>query len=438
MATKQIIVPNIGDFSEVAIIEVYVSVGDSIEVDQGIVALESEKAVTDIPSPFKGKITKLHVKSGDLVSKDSLLADIDVSEEKEAPSEAEEETPPKVEEAKEVKKAEPSSPKKVEEKSEIKEEKGEKPIVEKVEKPQVQDLMNAVPSGSLYHATPSVRQYSRELGVELSLVKGSGPHGRILKEDVQQLVKEAISGNRVLKATVLEDFSVYGEIKMAKLSRIQKISGPHLQKSWQTIPHVTQFDQADVTELELFRKKVKEENKEISISILPFIIKAVTTALQKFPNVNGSLDEANGQIIQKLYYHIGIAVDTPEGLIVPVIRDADKKSIIELSVELAELSEKARTRKLKSEDLSGASFSISSLGGIGGTAFTPIINPPEVAILGISRMSTQPVWQGDAFVPRKILPFSLSYDHRVIDGAQGVRFTTYLASLLSDIRRVLM
>ena len=240
----------------------------------------------------------------------------------------------------------------------------------------------------------------------------------------------------------LEDFSKYGEVQRQKISRIQKISGPHLQKSWQIIPHVTQYDEADVTELEILRKSLKAEMKKsdetVSISILSFIIKAVTASLKKFPEMNASFDEDNGELILKHYYNIGIAVDTPEGLIVPVLKDADKKSVTDIAKELSAISARARDRKLKPEDLSGGSFSISSLGGIGGTAFTPIINPPQVAILGIARLSKKPVWDGETFIPRDILPFSVAYDHRVIDGAAGVRFTTYLASLLGDMRRVLL
>lgn len=280
------------------------------------------------------------------------------------------------------------------------------------------------------------------------MVEGTGPHGRILKEDVQKLVKQALVGSTKTTAPVaeiaLEDFSVYGEIERKPLTRIQKVSGPHLQKSWQVIPHVTQFDQADVTELEAFRVRLKDEmtkgkqELKAKISLLPFIIKAVTAALKKYPDLNSSYDGKAGELILKRYYHIGIAVETSQGLMVPVIRNADIKSIQELAAELEDLSARAREGKLKVNDITGGSFSISSLGGIGGTAFTPIINPPETAILGVSRMIKQPMWNGEAFVPRDMLPLSLSYDHRAIDGALGVRFTTYLVSLLSDIRRVLL
>jgi pyruvate dehydrogenase E2 component (dihydrolipoamide acetyltransferase) len=439
MAIKQITVPDMGDFSNIPIIDVYIAVGDTIEADDPVIALESAKAVTDIPSPFGGTIKKVHISEGDLVSTGSLIADIEVGEqadetqpeekvepitETKAESAAEDvqKSANPVEPAKPVKPAQPAKPDK--------------------------DLINEQALGAVYHATPSIRQYARELGIALSMVQGSGPNGRILKEDVQKLVKQAISGSlqkdAPMEESALEDFSVYGEIERKPLFRIQKISGPHLQKSWRTIPHVTQFDQADVTELEAFRVQLKEEmakgkqDLKVKISILPFIIKAVTAALKKYPELNSSYDGKSGELILKRYYHIGIAVETPQGLMVPVIRNADAKSIQELAVELDELSSRARDGKLKVNDITGGSFSISSLGGIGGTAFTPIINPPETAILGVSRMTKQPVWNGEAFVPRDILPLSLSYDHRAIDGALGVRFTTYLVALLSDIRRILL
>lgn len=427
MASKQLTVPDIGDFSDVAVIEVYIKEGDTIALEDPVIALETAKAVTDIPASIAGKVTKVHVKQGDLVSTGTILADVEV--------ESAEATPEPV--------------KKKQEKSE--------PPAETVEKPQPpvtasvpetkpktesgKDLVNAQAPGAVYHATPSVRQYARELGIELSLLEGSGPHGRILREDVQKLVKQALTQGPV-KPTgfALEDFSVYGEIERTKLSRIQKISGPHLQASWQTIPLVTQFDEADVTELEFFRNALKEElaAEGVKISILPFIIKALTVALKKFPTFNASYDGAAGELILKKYCHIGIAVDTPDGLLVPVVRDADKKGIRDLAVELTELGRKSREGKLRADDLKGASCSISSLGGIGGTMFTPIINPPEVAILGVSRISKQPLWNGKEFVPRDVLPLSLSYDHRVIDGATGARFTTFLASLLGDIRRMMV
>ncbi len=433
MATKQIVIPDIGDFEDVAIIDVYVKVGDTIAVDDSVVALESEKAVIDIPSPFAGTITKLLIKEGDLVSKGSPIAEIEVEAEDETEAEGKTDT----EEA--PKKEAPEE--KVEEKQPEKAPEAEQPKAEP--KP---DLVNEQKPGSVYHATPSLRKYARELGVDLAKVVATGPNGRILHEDVQALVKKALTsgggGAASFGKIELEDFSKYGEIERQKISRIQKISGPHLQKSWQIIPHVTQYDEADVTELEALRKSLKAELKKsddpVQISILSFIIKAVVSALMKFPEMNASFDEDSGELILKHYYHIGIAVDTPEGLIVPVLKDADKKSITEIARELMSISQRARDRKLRPDDLAGGSFSISSLGGIGGTAFTPIINPPQVAILGVARMAKKPVWNGEEFVPRDILPFSVAYDHRVIDGAAGVRFTTYLASLLGDMRRVLL
>ncbi len=455
MAITQIVVPDMGDYSNIPIIDVYISVGDTIKANDPVIALESAKAVTDIPSPFGGVIKKLHIHEGDLVSTGSLIADIEVAEQAKPVADADK------------KQAEPAKPGKPAEP--IKSIDSAKPAapatpavastpaepIKSVSPTQPtqpaqpdKDLMNEQTVGAVYHATPSIRQYARELGVALSMVEGTGLHGRILKEDVQKLVKQALVGSLQKAApaaeAALEDFSVYGEIERKPLTRIQKVSGPHLQKSWQIIPHVTQFDQADVTELEAFRVRLKDEmakgkqDLKVKISLLPFIIKAVTTALKKFPELNSSYDGKSGELILKRYYHIGIAVETPQGLMVPVIRNADSKSIQELAAELEELSARARDGKLKVNDITGGSFSISSLGGIGGTAFTPIINPPETAILGVSRMTKQPVWNGEAFVPRDMLPLSLSYDHRAIDGALGVRFTTYLVSLLSDIRRVLL
>ena len=416
MATKQILVPDIGDFADVAIIEVYVKEGDEIQVDDPIIALESAKAVTDIPSPFGGTITKVHVKAGDTANTGTLLADIEVAE---VAPKAEEKTAeePKAEEAA-APKPEPT------------------PASTPTPPPVAQ-------SGGIYHASPSLRQYARELGVDLALVHATGPNGRIVREDIQALVKKALAGGgpgSFAQDAPLEDFSVYGEIERVELGRIQKISGPHLQRGWQTIPLVTQYDEADVTSLEAFRKGLKDQlaKEGVRLSILPLIIKATVAALKKFPMVNASYDAANQQVIYKRYYNIGVAVDTPNGLVVPVIKDVDTKGVIEIANELAEISARARDGKLKSTDLTGGSFSISSLGGIGGTAFTPLINPPEVAILGISKMTKKPLWDGNQFNPRDVLPLSLSYDHRVIDGADGVRFTTYLVSLLEDMRKMFL
>ena len=423
MAIKQITVPHLGDFSDIPVIEVYIKEGDSVAVDDSLIALESAKAVTDIPSPYSGTITKVLIKEGDLVNEGTPIAEIEVVEEagkpqppvEPKPEEKADSTPPAATpEAKEEPKAVPPAP--------------AKPEAKPASLPSV---------GGTYHATPSLRRYARELGVDLSQVTGTGEHGRILHEDVQRLVKAALSGGTAVVAApfALEDFAVYGAVERIPLSRIQKFSGPHLTGSWQSIPHVTQFDEADVTELEAFRRSVKSD---VKLSILPFVIKALVYALKEYPALNASFDEASGEIILKHYYHIGVAVDTPEGLVVPVVKDADQKSVIEIATDLIALSERARSRKLKSEDLAGGSFSVSSLGGIGGTYFTPIINRPEVAILGLSRIAKRPVWNGEEFIARDILPLSLSYDHRVVDGATGVRFTTYLASLLNDLRRVLL
>ncbi len=413
MAMKQILVPHIGDFSDVSIIEVYIKEGDSVEVDDSLIALESAKAVTDIPSPYSGTITKVAVKEGDHVSEGSLIAEIEVDAEVQPEEKiVEEEKPPQ-----EEKKVEP----------EIK-----PPVIEE----KVEQVVKTTPGGP-YHATPSLRKYARELGVDLGRVVGTGPHGRIVHADVQKLVKSALSGQLVTTAAPfkLEDFSLYGAIERVPLTRIQKISGPHLSGAWQAIPHVTQFDHADVTALEAFRRANKGE---VRLSILPFVIKILPYALKRFPSLNSTLDEESGELIRKHYYHIGVAVDTEEGLVVPVVKDVDQKSVTEIGQELIDLSERARSRRLKPEDISGASFSVSSLGGIGGTYFTPIINRPEVAILGLSRITKQPVWNGEDFEPRDILPLSLSYDHRAVDGAEGVRFTVYLAALLNDLRRAIL
>ncbi|MGI6433265.1 MAG: 2-oxo acid dehydrogenase subunit E2 [Sphaerochaetaceae bacterium] len=421
MANKQILVPDLGGFSDVAVIEVYVSVGDTIALDDPIIALESAKAVTDIPSPFEGTITAVHIKAGDTASMGTLLADIDVVQKEEKPPQPPLEKPEIQKEAV----IEVAPPKAI-----------EKPPLVQSEVTGTQSL------GAVYHATPSLRQYARELGVDLALVEGSGPAGRILKEDVQKLVKRALAGGPSLAATAveLEDFSVYGEIENVELSRIQKISGPHLQRGWQTIPLVTQYDTADVTDLEAFRLSIREEMQALGIrvSLLPFIMKATVHALKRYPELNASFDVAANQLIVKKYWNIGVAVDTPDGLVVPVIKQVDTKSVSEIAAELASVSTRAREGKLKAADISGSSFSISSLGGIGGTAFTPLINPPEVAILGVSKLTKMPQWNKESFVPRDMLPLSLSYDHRVIDGATGVRFLTYLSSVLAQMSRILL
>jgi pyruvate dehydrogenase E2 component (dihydrolipoamide acetyltransferase) len=293
------------------------------------------------------------------------------------------------------------------------------------------------------HASPSVRRFARELGVDLTQVEGSGPKGRILRDDVQAFVKRALSqgaGGLGVAPMPEVDFSQFGEIESQPLTKINKLTGENLHRNWVTIPHVTQFDEADITELDSFRKQLSEEYKPkgIRITFLAFLFKAVVSALKEYPRFNASLDATQENLILKRYFHIGVAVDTPGGLVVPVIRDVDRKSLVELAAEMGEVSVRARERKLKPADMQGGCFTISSLGGIGGTKFTPIINAPEVAILGVSRSKLQPVWNGSEFVPRLIMPLALSYDHRVIDGADGARFTTYLSGLLSDMRRMLL
>lgn len=420
MAVKQILVPDIGDFSDVAIIEVYVSEGATVEVDDSIIALESAKAVTDIPSPYAGTITKIHVKAGDSANTGTLLADIEVAE-KEVEVEKEKEVEP-------VKEEPTFTP----------------PLVQKEEvvaQPPV--VQTSSTDTTVYHASPSVRQYARELGVELHQVVGTGPHLRIQRTDIQDFVKQVVTGGvsgALSQEKPLEDFSVYGEFEIQELTRIQKISGPHLQRGWQNIPLVTQYDEADITSLEMYRQQIKGElaQQGIRVSILPFIVKAVTKALKQFPALNASYDPINKNLVLKKYYNIGIAVDTPQGLVVPVVKNADQKGIKEIANELAAISERAREGRLTPSDISGSSFSISSLGGIGGTSFTPLINPPEVAILGVSKMMKKPLFNGETFEPRDVVPLSLSYDHRVIDGAMGVRFTTYLVSLLEEMRNILL
>ena len=386
MSLKEIKIPDMGDFTDVPVIEIYIKPGDDIEKDDPLIALESAKAVTDIPAPFGGKVKEILVKEGESVSAGAVIATVEAEE-----AEAAEESKPVKKEA-EAPKGETAAP--------------DYPV-------------NYQEPGAVYHATPSVRKYAREKGINLEGIAGSGPNGRILVEDLEK------SAAGQVHSTAADE--------RIPLSRIQKISGPRLTQSVQTIPHVTQFDKADVTGLEKFRKSLERK-----VSILPFIIKAVTAALKKYPRFNSSLDQEAGELILHNYFNIGIAVNTPDGLMVPVVKNAESKDIYALADELAEIAERARNGKSRAEELSGATFSISSLGGIGGTAFTPIINPPEAAILGVSRIQKEPVWNGEAFVPAEILPLSLSYDHRIIDGAAGAEFTAYLAGLLTDIRKILL
>jgi len=428
MAIKKILVPDIGDYSDVSIIDVFVSAGDVIEAEDSLISLESEKAVMDIPSPLSGTVTEILVKPDDTVSKGDILAYIETGTEVESAAVEKVSAPAPV-----------STPVPVP---------APVPVPVPVPAPTTPVLQN-FPAGK-YHASPSVRQYARELGVSLGLVIGSGPKGRITREDIQGLVhkavedltakKSGVSPNAGIPGIPLEDFSQYGEIETEKLGRIKRISGPRLHASWLNIPLVTHFDETDITDLELFRKRLNSLSKSegVRFSILPFIVKAVVQILKKFPQVNASIDTEQQMIIKKKYYNIGIAIDTPDGLVVPVIKNADTKTLGDIGRELVDLSERARIGKLKPDDYSGGTFSISSLGGIGGTGFTPIVNAPQAAILGISRSSVKPVWNGTEFIPRTILPFSLSYDHRIIDGAEGARFCRELAGIVEKYPTLLV
>ena len=421
---KQVLVPDIGNYKDVPVIEVMVKAGDVVKAEQSLLTLETDKATMDVPAPFDGVVKEVKVKVGDTVSEGSVIFEMEANAAAPAPAKpaAAQSTPPaKVDTAV-----------------------ASTPAAAPVRAPTAAPASYAAPAGKS-HASPSVRSFARELGVDLGLVRGTSAKGRISKDDVQNFVKMALSqprggagggnGLQVLAMPVI-DFSKFGAIESQPLSRIKKISGANLHRNWVTVPHVTQFDEADITDMEAFRKEIGTEYAKQNIKITPlaFIIKAVVAVLQKFPELNASLDASGENLILKKYYHIGVAVDTPNGLMVPVLRDADQKGIVQLAKELGEISAKARDLKISGADMQGGCFSISSLGGIGGTAFTPIINAPEVAILGVSKASMKPVWKDNTFVPRLILPLSLSYDHRVIDGAAGARITQHLAQVLADTR----
>lgn len=434
MAIEQITVPDFGDVQEITVVDVYVKPGDKVEVEDPLVALESEKAVMDIPSPFAGTITEVKLQEGDTVGNDDLIVLLETGEDAAQPAEVEE---PQAAPAAPVS-TEPAEP----EAAEAEEPPAAEEVGEEAAAAQEPELD--------FHATPSVRSYARELGVDLGSLTATGPKGRILKEDVQNFVKQRVqagpaagaaqTGGLPLVDTPLEDFSKFGKIEEQELGRIKKISGPHLHRSWITVPHVTHFDEADITELEKFRKQMNQEvqKDDLKFSPLVFVIKGVVATLKEYPLFNSSLDSANNKIVLKHYYHVGIAVDTPNGLVVPVVKDADRKGIKEIAGELGSLSLAARDGKLSIADLQGATFTISSLGGIGGIGFTPIVNAPQVAILGLSRSYMKPVWNGEIFEPRLTLPFSLSYDHRVIDGAEAARFCRSLGSNIEDLRRALL
>ena len=442
-------VPDIGDYKNIPVIEVFVKVGDTVAVEDTLITLESDKATLDVPSSHAGIVKEIKVKVGDKISEGSVVVMLEASERTPAltPVESESEAKPEAPAAVQT----PVAP---------------APATETIPIPVERELLALPildadtypkqPASKTAYASPSVRQFARELDVNLDNVTGTGPKNRILQDDVRAYIKAVMNGaaacptpNVAQSSTSLGggldllpwpqiDFSKFGDIDVQPLSRIKKISGQNLSRNWVMIPHVTNNEVADITELEAFRVTLNKEYEKqgVKFTLLAFLIKACVQGLKKFPEFNASLDGDN--LVYKKYFNIGFAADTPNGLVVPVIKDADKKSVTEIAVEMTELAKNAREGKLKPTDMQGGCFSISSLGGIGGTTFTPIINAPEVAILGVSRSSMQPVWNGTEFVPRLMCPLSLSYDHRVIDGAAAARFNAYLANVLNDYRRVLL
>ncbi len=440
--TKEILLPDIGDFEDIDVIEVLVKPGDVVKAEDTLITLESDKATMDIPSPAGGEVSEVKVKVGDKVSKDALILTLAEAEAAEPQPSAKTEAAAKPEET-------PTAP-------------APTPVAEEAQKTAPAEKTQPRPAptaptgaetigssrSSQAHASPSVRKFARELGVDLGLVKGSGPKGRILKEDVKSFTKGVMAGERGLeKSAGLAlpeipplDFSKFGPVTNQALPRLRRLSAQNLHRSWINVPHVTQFDEADITELEKFRKAQAEEAKrhETRLTLLSFLIKAVVAALKKFPEFNSSLSPGGEELIIKHYYHIGFAVNTSQGLMVPVIRDAEQKGLFDLAKELQALSTKARSKKISPAEMQGGCFTISSLGHIGGIGFTPIVNAPEVAILGVSRSAIKPVYLDEAFAPRLLLPYSLSYDHRVIDGVAAAEFTQYLATVLTDIRHILL
>jgi len=433
---QDITVPDLGDFKDVEVIDVLVKPGDKIDVDTPLITLETEKATMDVPSTAAGVVKSIAIKKGDRVSKGNVIAQIEgagaQSNQEKKPAAA----PAPPQPAQPAPKAETPATAAA----------APSPAPAPVRQPQAAPAAVVLTADfSQVHASPSIRKFARELGVDLTAVKGSGPKERVTADDVKGWVKQALksgapaAGGGALPKVPEVDFAKFGQVEIKPLGRIQKISGPRLQASWVNVPHVWQMDEADITELEETRNKLKVEASKAGVKLTPlaFILRACVQALREFPMVNSSLDPSGQNLVWKKYVHLGFAADTPNGLVVPVIRDADKKDVYELARELAALSEKARAGKLTALEMQGASFTVSSLGGIGGTSFTPIINAPEVAILGVARSSMRPVYKDGQFVPRLILPFTLAYDHRVIDGAAGVRFTTFLAEKLADVKGLL-
>jgi len=448
LAAIEVKVPDIGDFKDVPVIEVLVKPGDSVKKDDSLITLESDKATMEVPAPSSGTVKEIRVKVGDKVGEGVTILTMEGGEAAAAKPAPAAVTPAKAGAPLPTAAKAPEAP-------------APKPAPAPAQ-PAANTAPEAPPpttpaslpppeprAGVPAHASPGVRRFARELGADITQIRGSGPKNRILKEDIQNFVKQALAGGGApaaarpggggtdlgLPAWPKVDFAKFGPVDVQPLTRIQKISGPALARNWVMIPHVTQFDEADITDLEAFRAKVNEENAKAGIKITPlaFLIKAVVASLRKFPKFNSSLDGDN--LVVKQYWNIGFAADTPQGLVVPVLKDADKKGVIEIAKETSELAAKAREGKLGPADMQGGTFTISSLGGIGGTSFTPIVNAPEVAILGVSKASMKPVWNGKEFAPRLIMPLSLSYDHRVIDGALGARFTAHLSQVIADLRR---
>ena len=435
---KDVLVPDIGEFDAVEVIEVLVKSGDAVSVEDPLLTMESDKASMDVPSPFSGTVKTVKIKAGDKVSQNDLILTLVVKElettvtETSAETENSEATAPETKDIVSTRKSESTSS------GAVSKEPARRPppIVMSVNQ---KSFLRA-------HASPSIRKFARELGVDLSQVHGSGRKERITKEDVQEFVKQALggtaSGNAAagsgIPAMPEIDFSKFGPVEIKPLSRIQKKAAVNLHRGWLNLPIVTHHDEADITELEYFRKSLKDEAAKQGVKVTPlvFLLKACAVAIRKHPNFNSSLTADKENLVLKKYLHIGVAVDTPDGLVVPVIRDVEQKGLLELAKELGEVSEKARAKKLKTNDIQGGCFSISSLGGIGGTAFTPLVNAPEVAILGVTRSRMMPVWNGKEFLPRLMLPMDLTYDHRVIDGAQAARFMVDLCEILSDMRRM--
>jgi len=436
--SREILLPDIGDFEAVDVIEVPVKVGDSINAEDTIVTLESDKATMDIPSPASGVVTKLLVNVGDSIAQGAPLLLMDESEadtsaaekpDVETQTEAAKETSEPAATAEPVPTSAPQTT--------------HRPAPAVMETSQVVRGSRSEKA----HASPSVRRFARELGVDLGLVYGKGPKGRILKEDIKAFTKSMLSGNKLGDSGSFGfpeippvDFSKFGQTEMQPLSRLKRLGGQSLHRSWITVPHVTQFDEADITDLEEFRKSKLEaaEAEGIKLTLVTFLVKAVVVALQKFPEFNSSITSDGENLVIKKYFHIGVAVNTKNGLVVPVIKDADKKGLFEIADEISQLSSKAQEGKLSPADMQGGCFTISSLGGIGGTAFTPIVNAPEVAILGVSRSAMKPVYENGEFVPRLVMPYALSYDHRVIDGVASAKFTQFLSTILTDIRHILL